>query len=189
MPEGFVGKASTEFSWSHKQTEEAIAEYKRFVYLNQIADHPLSPPREVDLIWHMHLLYTRHYWGPWTELLETPLHHEPAPTSGKVDLETYGATRALYTQEFDDFVAEKIWPSLKTIKRQERAGGMALLCFFTAFFAIIAAVVTQNAGYAVFAGIAFLGFFVLLFFVGPNNRKGSFGVSSGGGGSDGGCGD
>jgi hypothetical protein len=42
-------------------TDRAIGEYRRFLYLTQIAAHDLTPSKAIDSIWHLHLLYTQSY--------------------------------------------------------------------------------------------------------------------------------
>ena len=191
LPEGFEEKLRDEFSWTQKATADAIEEYRRFVYLNQVAEHPLSPPREVDLVWHMHLVYPRHYWGPWHDMLTTDMHHEPAApsTPDSAFRDAYGDTRALYLQEFDSFAQDRIWPTVAELKRKDRAGAFAVLCFFVTFVAGIIGGVTNNLPLIIVAIVAFVMFVIAIIFASSKNGgRTSFGVSTGSGG-DGGCGD
>lgn len=189
FPEGFDEKLKSEFSWSSDDIHQATQEYRRFVYLSQVADHPVSPPREVDLVWHVHLLFSKNYWDVWGKMLTRPLHHEPAnsPQDEKKFRAQYGDTRVLYLQEFESFEFEKLWPSIEVLIRRERAGIFVLVCFLVAFVSIIAAAFTENVVFMVSAALGAAGFIVGLFFAASKNGGGSFGVSVGGDG--GGCGD
>ena len=191
LPEGFEKKLVEEFSWTAQQAVEAIEEYRRFAYLSQITDQQVSPPREVDLVWHVHLLYTRHYTGAWQDVLKKPFHHEPAPAGTKESAfrQQYDETRALYLKEFGQFGAEKLWPSVAVLRRREIAAVIAVASFLVGFVSIILAAVLQNLALGLVAVAAILVFVVSLFFAASSNGgRSSFGVSSGGGDS-GGCGD
>lgn len=192
MPAGFSEKVAAEFGWNTQQTTDAIEEYRRFAYLSQISNDPLSPPREVDLVWHMHVLYTRHYTGPWQDLLGQPLHHEPAPAGAKENAfrEQYGRTRALYLSEFDSFGTDKLWPSVSVLRRREVFALVALASLATVFVAGGLAFFMESTLLGALGMMAFLAFFVSIFFAASaNGGTTSFGVSSGGGGGDSGCGD
>lgn len=60
-------------------TYRAIQEYKKFVFLSQVANHQVSPSTIVDRVWHLHLLYTHSYWNEFCgKVLNQPLHHVPS---------------------------------------------------------------------------------------------------------------
>ncbi|MFL2939116.1 MAG: glycine-rich domain-containing protein, partial [Opitutales bacterium] len=59
---GFQNRLAYENNWSPKFTLEAIEEYKRFMYLLCRCEHTVTPSRDVDQVWHLHLLYTKDYW-------------------------------------------------------------------------------------------------------------------------------
>src|SRR3954462_13658754 len=48
--------------WTNEFAARVTKEYRRFLYLAARADHPVTPSDTVDLAWHLHLIYTRHYW-------------------------------------------------------------------------------------------------------------------------------
>ena len=52
----FTDKLKKTESWSDRQVAQAIAEYKRFVYLSTVSDTPVTPSPPVDKVWHLHLL-------------------------------------------------------------------------------------------------------------------------------------
>ncbi len=59
----FSDRLARENDWSLEFTAQAIIEYKKFCYLAMTAPHEVTPSDEVDQVWHLHLLYTRDYWG------------------------------------------------------------------------------------------------------------------------------
>lgn len=111
----FSRRLARENGWSHPFARRVITEYLKFVYLFQLGEGPVTPSDEVDQVWHLHLTYTRHYWGPFTQAMGAPLHHGPtlggsAQASRFEDL--YGKTLALYRREFGE-PPQDIWPSAK----------------------------------------------------------------------------
>ena len=73
----FSDRLSRENGWSKRFANRVIDEYRRFSYLAMVCEHEVTPSDEVDQAWHLHLLYTRQYWGGWCETLGSPLHHGP----------------------------------------------------------------------------------------------------------------
>ena len=71
-------RLQAEHKWGAAETDRAIKEYKRFLYLTQRAGFEVTPSRPVDLVWHEHLMHTEHYWGTLCrEVLRNDLHHKP----------------------------------------------------------------------------------------------------------------
>ena len=80
----FTDRLAQENGWTHEFTVRAILEYRRFMFLICITDGPLTPPDEVDQVWHLHLLYTRSYWKELCgDVLKREIH--PGPTRGGED--------------------------------------------------------------------------------------------------------
>ena len=45
--------------WTLEQTTQAIEQYRRFLFLNHLyPNHELVPTREIDQVWHTHILDT-----------------------------------------------------------------------------------------------------------------------------------
>ena len=112
-PFPFSRRLARENGWSTDFAQRVIAEYLKFAYLSQLGEGPVTPSDEVDQVWHLHLTYTRHYWGPFTEAMGAPLHHGPTlggqrQASRFEDL--YAKTLALYRREFGE-PPHDIWPS------------------------------------------------------------------------------
>lgn len=124
----FGAKLARKQRWTPGFARQAIEEYRRFCFLAMVSPTPMTPSREVDEVWHLHLLHTRDYWGRWCgEALGRPLHHDPA-AGGTADLylvrEQYAETLALYRHYFGPS-PEAHWPS--TRRRFGKASRLRLL--------------------------------------------------------------
>ncbi len=109
----FSARLARENGWSRAFALEVIEEYKRFCYLAMVAGHEVTPSDEVDQAWHLHMTYTRDYWGAFTDALGQPLHHGPTKgtSSDKARFdENYAATLASYDCEFGHPAPAAIWP-------------------------------------------------------------------------------
>lgn len=74
----FAARLARENGWTMQHTHDVITEYRRFLYLAARAGHPVTPSDAVDQAWHLHLVYTRHYWGVLCkDVLGFELHHGP----------------------------------------------------------------------------------------------------------------
>lgn len=109
----FSLRLAAENGWMPGFTQRAIEEYRRFAFLATAAGHPVSPSDAVDQVWHLHLLYTRDYWGEFCpKTLGAPLHHGPARGGiAEKDKLTdwYGNTLASYRRFFGEPPAD-LWP-------------------------------------------------------------------------------
>lgn len=75
----FTHKLIKEHHWSLEFTLRAILEYKRFIFMIVATKQVQSPSYIVDMVWHMHLLYTKSYWIDFCKnLLGTDIHHNPS---------------------------------------------------------------------------------------------------------------
>ena len=110
----FTARLARENGWSIGYSVRVIGEYRRFVFLAMVAGHVVTPSEDVDQVWHLHLVYTRDYWGPFCqEVLGRPLHH--GPTLGGASESTrynaqYRQTLETYTAAFDTEPPQDIWP-------------------------------------------------------------------------------
>lgn len=113
IPFPFSKKLAREQHWTHSFTAEAIAEYKKFVYLCCVLPRGASPSPIVDQVWHMHLIYTQDYWEHFCEkVLQRKLHHHPA-TGGRADRQKHNDwqqdTLAQYRLHFGQEPPPHIW--------------------------------------------------------------------------------
>lgn len=110
----FTHRLARENGWSANFADRVVREYKRFLFLAMEAGHPVTPSEAVDQAWHLHLLYTRHYWEvTCRDLLGRPLHHGPtrggATEAAKFD-DWYARTKESYRRLIGEEPPEDIWP-------------------------------------------------------------------------------
>ncbi len=110
----FSTRLARDNGWTIEYANSVINEYKKFIFLAVVADHPVTPSDQVDQVWHLHLLYTHSYWQEFClKVLQMPLHH--GPTQGgsrerrKFD-DWYNKTLASYEQFFQQSPPVDIWP-------------------------------------------------------------------------------
>ena len=113
-------KLAEQEDWSINYSLAAFEEYRRFLYLAQIAGFEVTPSTIVDRVWHTHLIYSKEYWELLCrEVLNRPLRHEPCLGSEAMPryAENYQKTKDLYLSEFGQSPPLNIWPSsVDTIK-------------------------------------------------------------------------
>nr|WP_310623439.1 TIGR04222 domain-containing membrane protein [Burkholderia cenocepacia] len=109
--------------WSHDHALAVIDEYKRFAFLAQAAEHPVTPSVAVDAAWHFHLQYTLEYWDVFcADVLRARLHHMPgtgAPDEAAVYAQRYRDTLDSYRRLFGCEPPAAIWP--RPVDRQTEA--------------------------------------------------------------------
>jgi hypothetical protein len=101
--------------WADKFAARVTKEYRRFLYLAARAGHPVTPSDTVDQAWHLHLIYTRHYWRELCDkILGSQLHHEPSAggtvESNKFERQ-YEQTIESYKATFGEAPPADIWPA------------------------------------------------------------------------------
>lgn len=110
----FTDRLARENDWSLAFSLRVVMEYKRFMLLICVADHPLTPSDEVDQAWHLHLLYTESYWKEFCEhTLGRSIQHGPTK-GGQSERDKfndwYTATKELYQSYFGKEPPSDIWP-------------------------------------------------------------------------------
>ncbi|HVX15525.1 MAG TPA: TIGR04222 domain-containing membrane protein [Pirellulales bacterium] len=109
----FAARLARENGWTRTHAERVIDEYKRFAFLAVAAGRCVCPSSDVDEAWHLHLTYTRSYWGNFCPLLGKPLHHEPTkggPEELQKHVSMYQQTLSSYRRLFDEEPPADIWP-------------------------------------------------------------------------------
>lgn len=113
----FSARLARDNGWTIEFAKRVIGEYRRFCYLACTCGHQVTPSDEVDQAWHLHLTYTRHYWGEFRDALGRDLHHGPT-RGGEAEDERfehqYEATLASYRAEFGQEPPRDIWPDAAT---------------------------------------------------------------------------
>ena len=106
--------------WTDEFARRVIKEYRRFLYLAARAGHPVTPSDTVDQAWHLHLIYTWHYWHELCgKILRLQLHHDPS-AGGTVEsnkfARQYEHTIESYKATFGEAPPADIWPVRKPAK-------------------------------------------------------------------------
>ena len=92
--------------WSSEHIERMAVAYKRFLIL--LARHPnvtIAPTRDIDTVWHTHILDTRKYAADCQRIFGEFLHHYPyLGLRGDQDRQVNAANalHELFVQEFGD---------------------------------------------------------------------------------------
>jgi len=111
----FTDRLARENSWTLEYSIRAFLEYKKFMFLICISEHPLTPSDQVDQVWHLHLIYTVSYWTDFcNNTLGKSIQHGPTKggESEKAKYNNwYETTKELYETIFKKAPPEDIWPS------------------------------------------------------------------------------
>lgn len=73
----FWVRLSLENGWTKSVTQNAVVEYKKFMYLAATSREMVSPSGIVDLVWHEHLIFTKSY-SEFCDLIGKRIEHFPA---------------------------------------------------------------------------------------------------------------
>ncbi|MFM2423330.1 MAG: hypothetical protein RL291_1860 [Pseudomonadota bacterium] len=131
----FIHRLMQYNSWSEATSRAVYKEYLRFLYLAGTVGHAVTPSDTIDQAWHLHMIYTRHYWDELCgKILKRKLHHEPSAggtaEDDKYDAQ-YVATLEAYRKAFGTEPPTDIWPRPKppTMVKQFNGGPFALAAF------------------------------------------------------------
>jgi hypothetical protein len=110
----FSARLMRQNGWPAGFAERAIEEYRKFCFLAVHAGHSVTPSEEVDQVWHLHLLYSRHYWDALCrDTLEMSLDHGPTEggaAEGRKYRAWYRDTLASYRRYFGE-PPNDLWPA------------------------------------------------------------------------------
>lgn len=110
----FSVRLQKEHGWTASYTSKAIEEYRRFLFLSQVAGHIVCPSEDVDQVWHQHLTYTRSYWDELcAKVLRQKLHHQPTKggrSEHQLYTDLYSKTLASYEAWFGEQPDKHLWP-------------------------------------------------------------------------------
>ncbi len=107
---GFSTRLAHENFWTEEFTNQAILEYKKFMYLAVISDSMVSPSKTIDIVWHQHLIFTQSY-QEFCSILGKQIQHIPS-THHKSDFEKFRQAKertANYYQDVFGQRPESIW--------------------------------------------------------------------------------
>ena len=198
----FEQKLREQTGWSKHFCQKAMIEYKRFAYLASKSSSPITPSQIIDEVWHLHLTFSRCYWGEFCpNLLNYPLHHEPATQAEvKTTENQYRHTLLLYKRHFNAVPPSEFWPVIpKKVETQNGRSMTKALAFLAMLFAGFTATASEldSSGdssmefWLILVAVIFFGLFAI---IGrgksDKHKKGSRGAwfCSGGGECSSGCG-
>lgn len=108
----FSKKLASEQKWTHDDTQRAIAEYKKFIFLAIVEPKGASPSHKVDEVWHLHITYTENYAAFCQSVLGRFLHHQPSK-GGSTELHKHNAwyddTLKAYCKHFETPPPPDLW--------------------------------------------------------------------------------
>jgi hypothetical protein len=109
----FSKRLAKENSWCMKYTQKAIEEYKKFIFLKVVSDRPVIASRQIERVWHLHLIYTHSYWNCFClDVLGKPLHYEPVDgnlNESYQQRENYKQTLIVYRDWFGKQPPANVW--------------------------------------------------------------------------------
>jgi hypothetical protein len=180
--------------WTDDFAARVTYEYRRFLYLAARAGHPVTPSDTVDQAWHLHLIYTRHYWEELCgKILGLQLHHEPSAggtvESNKFERQ-YKQTIESYKAAFGEAPPADVWP-----EREPAKLGALGKKFLVAGGTVVGMAIALNAAHIPLLILVVIAGFIAYRHVAtaapnPDKRGGSCGAagSGGHGASAGSCG-
>jgi hypothetical protein len=111
----FAQRLARENNWTQAFAEQALVEYKRFMFLIVHTGRPQTPSDQVDQVWHLHLTYSQSYWQEFCpKILGQNIHHGPTKGGQQQRIlfrAQYAQTLHDYEQSFGKAPAE-FWPSV-----------------------------------------------------------------------------
>lgn len=63
--------------WTEEYVRTLISQYKRFLHLAANSEEECVPTKDVDEVWHEHILFTKDYFERWSSFLGKVVHHNP----------------------------------------------------------------------------------------------------------------
>jgi len=117
-------RLAREEGWSLSQARAAVDEYRRFCFLACVVGNEVTPSKEVDAVWHLHLIHTWDYWQVFCpQVLGTELHHGPT-RGGPADDQRYRAQYAETLAHYERWFSAPpvaFWPGTVARFRPEAA--------------------------------------------------------------------
>ena len=110
----FACRLAEEQAWTRGYALAVTDEYRRFLALAGVSPQPVTPSRDVDAAWHLHMTRTREYARMSQECFGRFLHHEASAGGGDERARysaQYEATLARYREVFGSEPPQDIWPS------------------------------------------------------------------------------
>lgn len=123
----FAAKIAKKHNWSNAFAARAVDEYKKFVYLGVVSNFHVTPSKDIDVVWHEHLLFSKAYREFCSTVIEYTFDHHPelmpmADETGRFSAQ-YMDTLDLYKTEFGVDPPVAIWGDPKFDKEKVAANG------------------------------------------------------------------
>ena len=98
--------------WSRADAEEATQQYRNYLFLRKkYPDHTLPPSKDIDEVWHAHILHTKEYRNFCMQVFSDRdngyLDHFPQqinPESLRRVASSFEQTQGLYYREFGNYI-------------------------------------------------------------------------------------
>ncbi len=74
-------RMKAKFNWSDERTTNAIKRYRQYLYIVSVEEQGVCPTKDVDEVWHQHILHTRLYEEHCQMIYGKMLHHQPFASS------------------------------------------------------------------------------------------------------------
>jgi hypothetical protein len=78
----FSIRLADENYWTKNFTEQAILEYRKFMYMAATSEYMVSPSEIVDAVWHQYLIFTQSY-AEFCKILGKTVQHVPSTHTEK----------------------------------------------------------------------------------------------------------
>jgi hypothetical protein len=93
--------------WTDEDAQLAIQLYKRFLWLvlKYGKQQQIVPTKEIDEVWHNHILHTQNYVADCQAIAGQYIHHDPSDASAEDTrklTDNFAITRELYLNEFGE---------------------------------------------------------------------------------------
>ncbi|MFP9098833.1 glycine-rich domain-containing protein [Flavobacterium sp. RHBU_24] len=95
----FSIRLAKENHWTRNFTQQALLEYRKFMYLAATSGSMVSPSEIVDIVWHQHLIFTQSY-TEFCTLLGRQIQHIPS-THNKQEAETFKQAKEHTTRQYN----------------------------------------------------------------------------------------
>jgi hypothetical protein len=164
----FSKKLQTENNWTVAFTTLAIDEYRKFIFLCCILPEGASPSPVIDIVWHLHLTYTKNYWIEFcSKTLQKDIHHVPSGggvTEKEKYTKWYAQTLIRYKEVFGINPPRNIWPNAPQLIEPPRIDVYEKKYFNKIALAFISGVIVFTIGTGMFAadGEDFLFYYGIL---------------------------
>jgi hypothetical protein len=107
-----LDKLIMHYEWDLEEASQAIKLYKNFLFLKKKygKTHKLPPSKDIDEVWHLHILDTEKYACDCRKIFNEILHHYPYAglPGSKMSVEKlqqqFALTQELHKQEFGYFI-------------------------------------------------------------------------------------